>query len=139
MFKKIAIILATLMLVMSCSNTAPNDEPKDNPSASSSGNGSQLYGPPIYDAYLFTVRKEIPHLLILRDGVVIKAGKEVCDALEEASPLSTEEFVFAATRLSQGSDGIMTPKQSAYFMGASAGAFCPDIADEIRGLTGSGV
>lgn len=139
MLKKIALILVTLMLVMSCSNTAPNDEPKENPSASSSGSGGQIYGPPLYDAYLFTVRKEIPHLLILRDGVIIKVGKKVCDALEEASPVSTEEFVFAAHRLSQGSDGIMTPKQSAYFMGASAGAFCPDIADEIRDLTGGSV
>lgn len=132
--KKILVVLLMGILAVGCSNN--NDEPKETPSSSPSGDGSQLYGPPLYDAYLFTVREEIPHLLILRDGAIIRTGKNVCTTLEDYSPLTQAELYDAITGFSRGS-GFMNPEESAYFIGVSAGAFCPDIADEIEDLTGT--
>lgn len=131
----IAIILATMLLVMGCSNDAP-DEPRDTPSSSSAPG----YGYSAEEEFVRTVTEKSPQLSTLPEQQLIDSGRDACDGLEMMEPeITGQEFVIAVESFSEGTSGLLTPDESAYFIGAASGAFCPEYMDDIQALAGGNV
>lgn len=128
--KKIIVAIAAVLALSGCSISIDS---KPSESATPTETLSQS---DVDTAFLDVVRDEIPAFADAPDSTIITAGNELCTILEDASPLDVSEVIGIATGFADGT-GVLTDDEGLFFTGASAGAYCPDIAEEIMDLTGN--
>jgi hypothetical protein len=129
-------VLVGLFVVVIALTGCSNEQPTDEPQRTAPSSTPQLSRD---DAFVKVVTERSPQLAVIPDAKLVGIGEDMCGALEQVAPVDEQEFVIAVESFSEGTDGILTRGESAYFIGAASAAYCPEISEQLTDLTGSQV